>query len=100
MSQSQTIRKYNATFILDTRGAEEEVEKLTEKLKALLESLGGSVGKFENHGIKEFSRVTDRKHTADFYLDVDFDAPADGPGKLQELLHLEKNVKRVLVRSR
>jgi len=45
-------KKYNATFILDTRGYEESVDTLTEKLKGVIESVGGKVAAVKNLGQK------------------------------------------------
>ena len=62
MSETQTNNKYRATFILDTRGYEDPVETLIEKLSSTLAAIDCEVEKVENLGQKEFVRDTAREN--------------------------------------
>lgn len=94
-----TLRNYIATIILDTRGYEEPVESLVEKLKDILTELGAKVGETRNLGRKDFIRVTEKGHTGDSYVEFSFEGPASLPSALQEKVRLDRTVKRVMVRS-
>ena len=45
-------KKYIATFVLDTRGYDQPVETLIEKLKGVIEAVGGKVESAENKGVR------------------------------------------------
>lgn len=100
MSQTEVKRPYKATFILNTRGVDSEIDAIIGELKEVITSLGGEVKREENLGRKEFIRVTDRNHTGDFYLQFDVDGPAGLNKSLQDKLRLERKVKRVFVENR
>ena len=95
-SATQT-KSYEATFILDTRGSDQDVDAIIERLKAALTAIGGSVTSSENLGRYDFVRITDREHPADFYVRIFFDGPLNAGPLLREKLRLEKSVKRQLV---
>ena len=97
---TETIRAYRATFILDSRGFEEPVETLAEKLKDTITSLDCEVGEVEILGKKDFARVTDRDHPGDTYLRMDFAGPCHSPETLREKLRLDTMVKRIFVELR
>ncbi len=99
MNQTLTSRNYNASIILDTRGVEETIDALIEQLKKAIEEVGGEVGDVNNLGRFDYIRVTDKKHLADFYLNIAFNGPPDAPCQLQENLRLEKTVKRIIIQS-
>lgn len=94
-----TKRTYQLTVILDTRGYEAPVESLEEKITTLLGELGGEVGKVENLGRMEFTRVTEQDHTGDTYLSVQASGPANMPDELQDRIRLDDQIKRIMVRS-
>jgi len=90
-------RNYKALFILNTRGYEEPVENLHTLLSDALKGLGAEVGEINNLGRKDFSRVTEKDHLGDTYVEVPFSATPNVPNDLQEALRLERRVKRVMV---
>ena len=90
---------YRATFILDTRGYEQPVETLIEKLSKLMQELGGDVKSTKDHGRRDFIRVTDVQHTGDRYVIFEVDGPPTMPAGLQDKLRLDKTVKRLLVET-
>ncbi len=90
-------KKYNATFILDTRGYEESVETLIEKLKSVVESVGGKVESVDNMGSKQFVRTVDRKFPSGIYVTIVFSGSASVPAQIKEKLKLDKTVNRLMI---
>ena len=99
MSETQTKNKYRVTFILDTRGYEESIDTLIEKLKGTLEAIDCEVEKVENLGQKEFARVIDKKFPAGIYIQMDFTGDGDPNKRLNEKLKLDRTVNRIFVES-
>lgn len=99
MSQTATIKRYRANFILDTRNYSESIENLINSIKENIESLGAKVTKVENLGTKEFIRVTDRRMPSGVYAQFTMDASPEVPNQLQEKFRLDKTVDRILVQS-
>ncbi len=90
-------KKYKATFILDTRGYNEPVETLIEKVKGVIESANCKVLSAENLGQKTFARTTDRAFPAGIYVEFSFEGPTTANTVIKEKLRLDKTVNRVLV---
>ena len=93
------VNNYRATFILDTRGYDQPVESLVEKMTKILSDLGASVKKVDNLGRRDFIRVTDRKHTGDTYVRYEFSAEANLPAALRERIRLDRQVYRLLLEA-
>lgn len=96
-SQVQTNRNYLATFILDTRGYEEPIENLVDVLTQAIVDLGGTVDSTENLGRQDFVRVTDKKHTADYYVKIVCSGSASLSVDLSEKFRLDRRIKRLLL---
>lgn len=96
---SQTNRKYKATFVIDTRGREESLDQLVEKVKTDIASVHGQVTAVETLGQRDFARLSDGHLAAAPYVQVEFSAPIDGPKNLRERLRLNPVVHRVMVQS-
>lgn len=99
MNQTSVLNSYQATFILDTRGYEEPVETLIEKIRSTLASVGAVEIQTRDLGQKEFARVTNRKFPQALYVQFLFEAPAEVPGSLQEKFRLDRTVYRILVEA-
>ena len=99
MTETQQ-RNYRVTFILNTREYDQPVETLVGTIKEGLQAAGATLGEVRNLGRQEFIRVTDKRHTGDVYLQMDFSGAAEVPGKITEHFRLDKNVGRVLIESR
>jgi small subunit ribosomal protein S6 len=99
MSQTTTKNKYKATFILDTRGYEEPVETIVDKLKELLSSIGCNVRDVQNIGQLNFVRVTDRKFPAGIYIQIKYDGPSESTALIKEKLRLDRKINRILIES-
>lgn len=96
---SQANRKYKATFVLDTRGREESLDQLVDKVKADITAAHGQVLAVESLGQRDFARLSDGHLAAAPYVQVEFSAPVDGPRHLRERLRLNPVVHRVMVQS-
>ena len=96
---AQKKKNYRATFILNTRGYEEPVETLVEKLKGEVTAIGCEITQTQSLGRKDFIRVTDKTHTGDTYVQIDFAGPKGCAPALREKLRLEPTVKRILVEN-
>ena len=97
MSETLTKQKYKATFILDTRGYEEPVETLVEKIKSTLQSLNCEIAKVENIGQKEFARVTDKKFPNAIYVQIDFSGSGDITKRINEKFKLDRTIYSILI---
>ena len=90
-------KKYQTTFILDTRGYNEPVETLVEKLKCVIESAGCKIESAENLGQKTFARAADRNFPAGIYVKFAYEGPANSAAVIREKLKLDKTVNRFMV---
>ncbi len=89
-------RKYKATFIIDSRGREETLDVLLEKVKLDITAVQGEVVSVENLGQRDLVRSTDPKFTTAPYVQMEFLAPVDGPKHLHERLRLNQVVYRAM----
>lgn len=76
------------------------MENLVAKLENEVKEIGGEIESTKNLGSQEFVRVTNREHTSDFYVQIEFSGPPESEATLQNRLRLDKTVKRILVESR
>lgn len=90
-------RDYRAIVIFDTRGIEDPVESLIEKISGILNDAGGEVKKVENIGHRDFVAGATHKHAGDIYAVFTFSGPAELPSVLHEKTRLDKTVYRVNV---
>jgi small subunit ribosomal protein S6 len=95
----QNNRKYNITIILDSRGYEQPVETIEQKVSTVLQELGGTVESLENLGRRDFVRITEKGHTGDTYLLVNVTGPANLPAAFHERVRLDRRIKRSLFQS-
>ncbi len=92
-------KKYIATFVLDTRGYDQPVETLIEKLKGVIEAVGGKVESAENKGVKEFARTPDRKFVSGIFVEIAFEGPTTSAVSIKDKLSRDKTVNRMLIQS-
>lgn len=91
--------KYKATFVLDTRGYDQPVETLIEKLTSLIASLDGKVEAVNNMGTKEFVRTPDRKFVSGIFVAFEISGSASLPAALKEKLRRDRTVERILIQA-
>lgn len=75
-------RKYEGLFILDIAGKEESIKDIIDKVTNELTAGGGKIETVQKMEKKTFARVSDKKYTSGFYLNVIFEAE---PGKVAAL---------------
>ncbi len=90
---------YKATFILNTRGVETNVEGIITTLKEAIAKAQGSVQEVKNLGRKDFVRLPSRNHLGDHYIEISFSGPRTISNTLRQSLRLEKTLNRVLVEA-
>lgn len=94
-----TIKPYKATFVLDTRGYDQPVDNLIDTIKNVVTSTGAQVDSASNLGRRDFARVTDRRHTGDYYAEISFRGQPGVAKAIQEGFRLEKKVKRIVIEN-
>lgn len=94
------MNSYQATFILDTRGYEEPVQTLIDKVRKTLTDLGAEVGEIVELGQKDFARIIDRKFPQGTYVQVPFQSEAAIPAQLNEKFRLDRTVYRIFVETK
>ncbi len=98
MSATAAIeRVYRATFILDPREVNMEVEEVNQKIQQVLTTLGASISSTKPIGSRPLARVTDRKMPNGIYLQYDFTGEPTLPAKIQEKYRLDRSVDRIMV---
>lgn len=92
-------KKYKATFVLDTRGYDQPVDTLIEKLTSLVASLDGKVESVENLGSREFARTPDRKFVSGIFVKFEMTGPVTLPVQIKEKLRRDKTIDRILIQA-
>ena len=76
------MKRYEALFILNTAGKEENIKELIDRLSDDLTAAGGKVETVQKMDKRPFARVADKRVTNGFYVNVIF---AIDPSKLTTL---------------
>ena len=90
-------KAFKATFILDTRGYEQPVETLPERIKEILGAIGATEVGVSSLGRADFTRVTEKQHTGDHYFEATVRATGDTHNALQTHTRLNKLIKRFII---
>ena len=90
---------YKATFILNTRGVETNVDGIVSTLKEAIAKAQGTVKEVKNLGRKEFARLPSRNHLGDHYVEISFSGPRTAPTAVRQGLRLEKTFNRILLET-
>ncbi len=99
MSSILNNRSYKATIIFDTRGLQEPVDTLVQKVKDAFVTLDASLGASNNIGLHNFSRVTDRNFPAGHYFQLEFSGAPSLPKAIKERFRLDKFIDRIFIES-
>lgn len=90
------MKRYEGLFILDTAGKEEGIKDVIDKISNEITSHGGQVETVQKMDKRAFSRISDKKHTAGFYVNIIFESQ---PSLIEQLKHrfaMDADVYRVL----
>ena len=90
------MKRYEGLFILDTAGKEEGLKDTIDKISAEITTLGGKVETVQKMEKKNFMRVSDKKHTAGFYVNVIFESQPSVLDQIKHRFAMNPDVFRVL----
>ena len=95
--KKKKMTKYEGTIILRETGRENTVEELQNLITGEIDSSGGKAGEFNADGLKEFSRVANRKNPNGYYIEVGFESDPSKTGELKKSLLKIKDIFRVFI---
>ena len=87
--KGNAVRRYEGLFILNTAGKEEGVKDMIDKISNEITATGGRIETVQKMDKKNFARVSDKKYTGGFYVNVIFETkPENGgmPTRLSEAM--------------
>ena len=93
------MANYKATFILDTRGREENADELVEGLKGELESAGAEVTSAQNLGKHDFARAADIRYESGVYAQFKISGDSNMHRNVLEKLRLNKLVSHKIIQK-
>jgi len=88
-------RRYEALFILNTSGKEENSKELVEKTEKEIQLAGGKIFKVERMDKRPFARVA-HQLDAGYYVNIGFEMMPEKLAAFREKLKLDKDVFRVM----
>jgi ribosomal protein S6 len=90
------VKRYEGLFILNTAGKEEGVKDMIDKISAEITSTGGRIETVQKMDKKNFVRISDKKYTSGFYVNVIFESKPESIATLRKHLALNDDVYRVM----
>lgn len=90
------MKKYEGLFILNTSGREEGAKEMIDKITADINAAGGRVETVQKMDKRPFVRVTDKKHTSGFYVNVIFEVNPSAISALRNKFSLNEEIYRVV----
>jgi small subunit ribosomal protein S6 len=90
------MKRYEALFILNTAGKEEGVKDIIDKISNEITTAGGRIETVQKMDKKNFARVSDKKYTSGFYVNVIFEAKPESIALLRKHLGMNEDVYRVM----
>ncbi|MEW6304735.1 MAG: 30S ribosomal protein S6 [Verrucomicrobiota bacterium] len=89
------MKRYEGFFILDTAGKEEGVKDMIDKITAEISTAGGKVETVQKMDKRSFARVSSKKHTAGFYVNIIFESEPGAVAGLRNKFAVNEDVFRV-----
>jgi ribosomal protein S6 len=90
------MKKYEGLFILDTAGKEEGIKDAIDKIEAEITAAGGKVETVQKMEKRAFSRVSDKRHSAGYYVNVIFEASPALVAQLRPKFAMNQDIFRVV----
>ena len=90
------MKRYEGLFILNTAGKEDGVKELIDAISADITAAGGKIETVQKLDKRQFARVTDKRHTSGFYVNVIFEVASTAIPQLRRRYSLNQDVYRVL----
>jgi small subunit ribosomal protein S6 len=90
------VKRYEGLFILNTAGKEDGVKEIIDAVSKEITSAGGKIETVQKLDKRQFSRVSDKRHTSGFYVNIFFEAAPTAIQQLRRKFSLNEDVFRVL----
>ncbi|MCX6902113.1 MAG: 30S ribosomal protein S6 [Verrucomicrobia bacterium] len=90
------MKKYEGLFILDTAGKEEGIKDVIDKIEAEITASGAKVETVQKMEKRPFSRVSDKKHSAGYYVNIIFAGQPAIITQLRSKFALNEDIYRVV----
>jgi small subunit ribosomal protein S6 len=90
------MKRYEGLFILNTAGKEEGIKEMIDKISNEITAGGGRIETVQKMDKKNFARISDKKYTSGFYVNIIFEARPDGIAVLRKHLGMNEDVYRVM----
>jgi ribosomal protein S6 len=90
------VQRYEGLFILNTSGKEENVLELIEKVRAEITAQGGKIETVQKMDKQPFARVTNKRRTSGYYVNIIFSAPTNAIAPLRTRFATNEDVFRAL----
>lgn len=81
---------------MNTAGKEEGIKEMIDKLSEEITSAGGKVETVQKMDKRQFSRVSDKKVSSGFYVNIIFEAAPENVNQLRTRLAMNDDVYRVV----
>ena len=94
--KGKAVRRYEGLFILNTAGKEEGVKDMIDKISNEITATGGRIETVQKMDKKNFARVSDKKYTGGFYVNVIFETKPENIAVIRKHLTLNEDVYRVM----
>ncbi|MBM3871529.1 MAG: 30S ribosomal protein S6 [Verrucomicrobia bacterium] len=88
------MKRYEGLFILNTAGKEEGVTDIIEKVRSEISAAGGKVETVQKMDKRPFARVSHKKHSSGFYVNVIFEVAPTALAPLRAKFALNQDVFR------
>lgn len=90
------MKRYEGLFILNTAGKEEGLKEAIDKISSEIATTGGKIETVQKMDRRNFSRVSDKKYAAGFYVNVIFESDPSTIAQLHNRFTMNEEVFRVL----
>lgn len=90
------VRSYEGLFVLDTAGKDEGVKEIVDRITGEITGLGGVVESVQKMDKRPFARVTSKKVSAGFYVNIVFQLAPEAIEVLPSRFERDDEVYRAL----
>ena len=91
------MKNYEGLFILDLQGREEGLKECVDKISHEIQEVGGSVETVQKMENRPFTRVTNKKITSGFYVNIIFKCESGDITALQQRFQSLDEVYRISI---
>lgn len=94
--KGNAVKRYEGLFILNTAGKEEGIKDMIDKISNEITATGGRIETVQKMDKKNFARVSDKKYTGGFYVNIIFETKPENIAVIRKHLSLNEDVFRVM----